>query len=225
MTRRCEECLALRILLDNNLINKDAKVSDCPDIVSDDECIEVTSAISDEIDNRLNLGTLPKENQYTNMSNYNCSTCEFLQTCKTNVRYDCISECVLCKDKHLWLKDSLFIISKGTAYYTNGEHPTAIGWPTSCECSEIDLKRRISDKEIKSKHYTGENLGLFLYYDKFIDNVPPITSDIFNNIYIYCVNSGQLYRNWTLIKQISNNCFPICYNDSCNDYGKFKSCK
>lgn len=225
MMGHCEECLALQMLLENNLIDKSATICDRPDIVSNDECVEVTSAINDEIDNRLNFGKLPKESQYTNMSDYNCNTCEFLQTCKTSICYDCMSECMLCKDKHLWLKDSIFIISKGTAYYNNGEHPMAISWSASCEGSEIDLKRRISDKEIKSMHYTGKNLGIFLYYDRFIDNVKPITSDIFNNIYIYCVNLGLLYKNWTLIKHYASSSTIVCYNKLCDDYGKFKSCK
>lgn len=60
----CEECLALNILLENNLIGKEAYIADSPDIIYKNIGIEVTSASQDPIENRLNFGKLPKENEF-----------------------------------------------------------------------------------------------------------------------------------------------------------------
>lgn len=223
MSKNCEECLALTMLLENSLIGDDAKISDCPDIISKDENIEVTSAVIGKIENRLNFGLLPKENEYINMSDYNCDNCEFSQKCKEESKYDYFVYCEKCKDKHFWLKDNFVIISKGSVYFVNKKHPEALPWPEDYYGSSEDLKKAIKRKEEKSKKYKEQNLSLFLFYDKGIEKIKPITSEVFKNIYIFCVDNGNLYKNWNLIKTYRHSGHTNCHNTECNEYGKFNN--
>lgn len=224
MSKNCEECLALTMLLENNLIGNDAKISDCPDIISEEENVEVTSAIADKIENRLNFGKLPKDKEYTDLSNYDCNTCKFLSKCKEESKCDLYVHCEQCKDIHFWIKDDFINVSKGTVYYHKDKHPWALYWSESAYGSPEDLEKAIKRKERKSENYDKKNLGLFLYYNKRIDKMVPITSSIFKNIYVYCLDDGLLYKNWELIKSY-NNLFghTICYNTKCNEYGKFNN--
>lgn len=220
MNKNCEECLALNLLLSNGLIGEDSYISDKPDIINGDEGIEVTSAIDGEINNRINFGKLPKDNEYINTNDYNCNTCEFLQLCKDEHEYDYCVYCKKCENNNFWLRDGFVIIAKGNMFYKGNEHPRAIGWTDDFYGFEEDLKKAIERKERKSKNYKQQKLSLFLYYDKEINKIEKIESKIFKNIYIYCIDSGRLYKNWEVIKTYSS-ITPKCYNKNCNEFGKF----
>lgn len=216
MNKNCEECFALTLLLKNGLISEDAIVSDCPDIQSDNENIEVTSAIRGPLQNRLNFGDLPKEEEYTDMSNYECDNCEFLEKCQ--VESTCYSDpyvpCRKC-EKHCLLKDGFCVVPLGDAYYANGRHPRAIAWVEDYFGSIDDLQNAIKRKEEKSKKYKEQNLSLFLFYDKGIEKIEPIDSPFFKNIYIFCLSNGCLYKNWRLIKKYQNSEHTECHNVKC----------
>ena len=222
MNKNCEECFALTILLENKLIGNDAKVSDRPDIISKNENIEVTSAIIGEIENRLHFGLLPKESEYTNMANYDCNSCEFLLKCKEE-RHDCIVYCKKCKDKHFWLRNEGFTNSQGAVCYGGGRHPITIPHSKNHYGESTDLEDAIRRKENKSINYEKQNLGLFLFYDKEIEKIKPITSSVFKNIYVFRTDDNKLYKNWVLIKRYSHGRLPNCYNAECNEYGKFNN--
>lgn len=228
MSKNCEECQALTMLLENNLINDDAYVSDCPDIRSLTENIEVTSAIPNDkigkIENQMNFGDVPKENEYTDPQKYNCDDCEFIQKCKEYFECDC-PVCEKCKNKYAWLKSSFGgFFHYGKVVYVGKSHPESIGLPLDFYGYKEDIENAIKTKEKKSQKYQIQTNGLFLFYDKEIQKIEPIKSNVFKNIYIYCIFSGNLYKNWKLIKNYKRGMDHIfCYNTECDEYGKFNN--
>lgn len=159
------------------------------------------------------------------MNDYDCDNCEFLQKCKKESEYDYFTYCEKCKDEHFWLKDNFMIISKGSVYFANKKHPEVLPWLEDYYGSSEDLEKAIKRKEEKSKKYKEQNLSLFLFYDKGIEKMEPITSSIFKNIYIFCVDNGNLYKNWNLIKTYRHSGYTNCHNTECNEYGKFNGGK
>lgn len=227
MSKHCEECQALTILLENGLISDDAYVSDCPDIRSFAENIEVMIATPNnkigKIENQMNFGSGPKENEYTDPQEYNCNDCEFIQKCKEYFECDC-PVCEKCKDKYAWLKSSFGgFFHYGKIVYVGKSHPESIGLPLDFYGLQEDIENAIRIKEEKSQKYQTQTTGLFLFYDKEISKIKPITSDVFENIYIFCIDSGNLYKNWNLIKTYRHSGYTNCYNTECDEYGKFNN--
>lgn len=226
MSKNCGECQALTMLLENNLISDDAYVSDCPDIRSLTENVEVTSAIpNDEVgrfENQLNFGII-KEKQYIKLQEYNCDNCEFLQDCKEDFKCG-YSLCRKCKGKNaLLMSANNSLITYGEVLYANQEHPEPICYPVDFYGSQKDIENAIKRKEGLSIKYSIQTTGLFLFYDKEIQKIEPIKSNIFKNIYIYCIFSGNLYKNWKLIKHYRRGGDTLCYNTKCDEYGKFNN--
>lgn len=223
----CEECLAYDILLDNNLISSKAFVSDRPDIIDGDRGIEVTlvkAYLSDtEIDpipGQLHFGLLPKENQYVHMEDYWCETCKYLPSCQEDFQWFPV-KCARCETKTRWLKEGYLISPKGTAYYAGRIHPCATSHSEPVDDTLDRLEKTIRNKEDKAKGYSKINLDLFLFDDREVEKLKIPPSSKFNNLYIYCLDSGNFYVNGNL-QQVYNRIFNReCHNKNCVNFGKF----
>lgn len=219
MKKNCEECLALSILIDNKLIDVNAVIDDKPDIISNDKCVEVTSAIKSQVLNQLNFGLLPKKEKFTRPQNYECGSCTFLSKCKAEFNDGDIPRCEMCADIHNWFDLTFFNIPIGSAYYMGREHPSIVPYFFDHYGNADEIIDAIKRKEQKSLQYKRRDVDLFLYYDKDISKMKPITSNVFSNIYIYCLYSGSLYKNWEIIKEYSNMEFLLqCHNKKCDEF-------
>lgn len=220
----CEECLALSILLNNNII-KNGYIDDKPNIRSKDENIEVCTAIEGGFSNQLLFGDIikPKQKYITDVNKYECKKCNNLNKCKHNYKND-ISYCEYCNnERHLFTNG--FMIIEGETIYNNTDHPTII--PFSIDLGNHGYKNlyeSITKKEKQSEAYLlNKPLSLFIFYEWEIscEILRSIKSNVFKNIYIYSISIGQLYKNGIPINNSQHTQHQIkCYNTKCQNYRK-----
>lgn len=214
----CSECLALQILKDNGYIGSDAFISDKQDIRSNTNNVEVTIASSSKIETQACFGDKPLKHE-VDMSYFDCPACDCMPECEREGTYEPIVRCRKCS-VHKLLRDNGFVIEQGEAIYNHGKHPITLPWSSDYFGNRETIEYVIRTKEEKSKNYKGNNLDLFILYSRCIDNMLPISSNVFKNIYIYCINNGWFYKNWEMVKHYEQPPRIICYNHTCENYMK-----
>lgn len=194
------EVLAFFLLRAYDELSEDAQIEDKPDIVDRDLTVEVTAALGDTTYARDLFGETPRNK--INAEAYVCKDCPNYSSCVEQSSLDplviCTNEAYLMQRKKPHLITDEHISASSAVLYSNSNcpHPRMLPHSIAVVDDSSLIKQAIEEKERKAAAYIKKSINnLFIFCASWPKSFSEITSNTFDNIYLFRPGSEALYKN------------------------------